>query len=131
MVAVERISAAAARVLIAEAGERKRHKYGAKPITVHGKRFASTLEGNRYAVLHMLERAGTIHSLKCQPRFPLVVEGEKMTTYVADFSYYEPKRHGARLVVEDAKGAKLRLYLLKRSLFRQLYPEHVFMEITR
>jgi hypothetical protein len=51
---------------------------------------ASKAELKRASELILALRAGQIRHLKMQPRFDLVVEGVKITTYVADFMYEEP-----------------------------------------
>jgi len=76
-------------------------KYNAIPTVVDNIRFASKREANRYFELKILQRVGDITDLKCQPRFPLVVRGTKVCTYVADFSY---RNKAGELVVEDVKS---------------------------
>jgi hypothetical protein len=135
----ERLTAAEYRAIIeGEAKLSRRHKYGAKPVVVDGHYFPSKFEAERYGVLRTLERAGTIKDLRLQPRFPLVVDGEEIGVYVADFRYLEKMQHGGVVapgawtdVVEDVKGAVLQLYKLKRRLFRKLYPDLDFREIKR
>jgi Protein of unknown function (DUF1064) len=87
-------------------------KFQNKRIIVDGVRFASQKEAQRWAELRLLERKGEITGLKRQVRFPLSVNGIKVTTYVSDFTYRDP---GGRLVVEDAKGVRTPLYKLKRT----------------
>lgn len=76
-------------------------KYRAIPTVVDGVRFASKKEANRYFELKVLHRVGEITDLSVQPKFPLVVNGTKVCTYVADFSYRDK---AGRLVVEDVKS---------------------------
>lgn len=101
----------------------KYNKYGNIPVEVNGRRFASKREADRYGELVMLERAGEIRALECQPRYPLVVNGVKVATYVADFVYADADT-GA-LVVEDAKGVRTREYVIKAKLLRALYGHKV------
>jgi hypothetical protein len=101
----------------------KSSKYGNQATYVDGKRFASKREAERYRTLVMLERAGEIRALECQPRYPLVVNGVKVATYVADFVYADAET-GA-LVVEDAKGVRTREYVIKAKLLRALYGHEV------
>ena len=93
-------------------------KYKAKPITIDGIRFASTKEGKRYTELKLLERAGEISRLELQPRYDITINGVKVCTYVADFSYFDKSSR----VVEDVKGMKTPVYRLKRKLVEALYP---------
>ena len=91
-----------------------RSKYGAKPTIVDGIRFSSQAEARRYGHLKMLERAGTIHDLELQPRFPLIVNHVKVATYVADFRY---RFFGVSVpVVEDVKGVQTPVYKLKKKM---------------
>jgi hypothetical protein len=92
------------------------HKYGAKPKTVDGIRFASTKEATRYQELKLLEKAGEIRNLQLQPRFYLWVPGgdidHALGEYRADFSYTENRNH--EVVVEDVKGFDVPLGKWKR-----------------
>lgn len=96
-----------------------RNKYGAKPTVVDGIRFHSKRESERYLELKLLERAGKIKELIQQPKFPIQVEGEKICTYIADFSYWDNDHN--RMVVEDVKGAKTALYSIKKKLVEAIY----------
>lgn len=98
-------------------------KYGAVRTEVDGITFASKREARRYSELKLLERAGEIADLELQPRYPLVVNGVKVCTYVGDF-LYRPTFRGAVMaqpVVEDAKGFKTPEYKLKAKLFRAVH----------
>lgn len=94
-----------------------RSKYGAKPTEVDGIRFASKGEARRYQDLCLMQRAGAISRLTLQPRFPLVVEGVKVGTYVGDFRYEQD----GKVVIEDFKGVRTPVYRLKAKLMRALY----------
>lgn len=94
-------------------------KYGAVRTEVDGISFASKKEARRYGELKLLQRAGKIENLSLQPRFPLVVNGLKVCTYVGDFLYGIPG-DASSLVVEDAKGFKTPEYKLKAKLFKAL-----------
>lgn len=93
-------------------------KYRNRPTEVDGRKFASKAEAKRYQELRLLERAGQIHSLNCQHQFPLAVNGVKVCTYIADFTYSE---EGRGLVVEDVKGLVLPEFKLKAKLFAAIY----------
>jgi len=94
-----------------------RQKYGAVAVTVDGHRFASKAEAARYRVLKAREDAGEIEGLELQPRFPLVVNGERVGVYVADFRY----REKSEMVTEDVKGIRTPVYRLKKRLVKALY----------
>lgn len=93
------------------------HKYKARPTVVEGKWFASKKEAKRYGELRLLEKAGIISNLKTQVRFPLNLDGEKICVYVADFTY----RENGMDVVEDCKGMRLPIYLIKKRLMWAIY----------
>ena len=96
-------------------------KYFNKITTVDGRKFHSKKEANRFVVLRELEKAGVIKNLECQVRMPIEIHNIKVTTYVADFVYYQD---GDR-VVEDVKGMKkgaaYQHYSLKRDMLKVLY----------
>lgn len=81
--------------------------------------FDSRKEAERYKLLKMLERTGQIQNLKLQVPFELQpafrFNGKMIHSikYIADFVY----RQDGKQVVEDTKGAKTDVYLLKRKLF--------------
>ena len=95
------------------------NKYHAKPYTVDGVTFASKAEGHHYLTLKALQRAGVIAGLELQPRYPLVVNGYKVCTYVADFRYWDVLAQ--RLVICDVKGYPSPVYKLKRKLMWACY----------
>lgn len=95
------------------------NKYGAVATEVDGRRFASRREALRYAELRMLERAGVISVLECHPRWPLLVNGQLIGHYTADFRYLDER---GRLVVEDVKGGPTsRDYILRRKLMLAIH----------
>jgi hypothetical protein len=89
-----------------------RSKYRAKPTIVDGVRFASQAEARHYAELKLREKAGEIKNLELQPKFPLMVSGQKVGTYIADFRYREGPKGVLRVV--DVKGYDLPLGKWKR-----------------
>jgi len=101
-----------------------RRKYRNVPtIGPDGTRFASKAEAARDAELQMLAKGGLISDLVRQPKFPLVVNGVKVGTYIADWQYRERIGLKATLsVVEDKKGVRTRAFDLKWKLAQALYP---------
>ena len=99
------------------------HKYGAKPTTVDGIRFASQKEAHRYTELRLLERSGGIRGLELQPEFPLYVWDTVHKTathigrYVADFRYVLNEED----VIEDVKGVRTPVYRLKKKMVEAQY----------
>lgn len=87
---------------------------------VEGIWFQSKKEGERWAVLVSLLRAGRISCLTRQRRFKLKVNGHLVCTYVADFVYIE----AGRQVVEDVKSPvsrKLQPYPIKKKMMMAIY----------
>lgn len=96
----------------------KPRKYRNKIVEVDGHRFDSIAEARRYGELMFLASAGEITELQLQPKFPLVVNGELVCTYVADFSYVTR----GYIVVEDVKSGptRTRAYRIKVKLLKAL-----------
>ena len=94
-----------------------KNKYRAIPTVVDGIRFASKAEARRYGELKLLVFAKEIYNLSLQPTFPIIVNGSKICTYVADFRYEKDDQ----LVIEDVKGMRTPVYKLKKKLVEALY----------
>lgn len=108
-------------------------KYRSKKIIIDGISFDSKREGNRYIELKLLEKAGKIkdlelqHQYELQPSFRKNGKTIRAITYVADFTYFDLER--MRIVVEDVKGFKTDVYMLKRKLFEYKFPELTIVEV--
>jgi hypothetical protein len=96
---------------------------------------ASQKEAHRCDELTILERQGYIKDLLQQPIFNLLHgflwHKEKMRgiDYVADFSYYDNQKKC--FVVEDTKGYKTDLYVMKKKLLLNIMKtreDFVFLE---
>lgn len=85
-------------------------KFRNRRVEVDGLKFDSVKESKRWAELQFMERAGEIKNLQRQVRIPIVINGIKVCTYVADFTYDELAGH----VVEDVKS----VFTRKDALFR-------------
>lgn len=94
-------------------------KYNAIPTHVDGLRFASKREAKRYNELKLMERGGEIIALEIQPKFPLIVNKQKLGSYIGDFRYRDTAT--GDLIVEDVKGVKTPVYKLKAKLVKALY----------
>lgn len=112
-------------------------KYHSRKVHRDGLTFDSIKEYNRWKELQLLERAGEIKELKRQVKFTLIptkrefcgeIGGnglfkkgkviEHACTYIADFTYIS--RPG-QYVVEDVKGVKTDVYVIKRKLMLDKY----------
>jgi hypothetical protein len=96
---------------------------GAVAVKSDGIRHASRKEARRWGELQWLQKAGEITDLERQVRFPLFGRDGPILTptgqqmhYVADFAYIEVKTGGQ--VIEDAKGFKMEIYLLKKAIMQ-------------
>ena len=99
--------------------------------------FDSGKEKKRYFELELMQKAGVITSLNKQVCFQLLDTfkdkrgiTERGAKYIADFVYYD--REKKSLVIEDVKSPitrKLSVYVLKRKLVKQRYPDYLFFEV--
>lgn len=99
--------------------------------TVYGIVFASKRECKRFVELKNLEIAGEIDGLKCQPKFPVFIDGKEFCMYRADFSYLETKTRN--FVIEDVKStgtAKDPAYRLRKKA-AELFHGIKITELTR
>ena len=93
-----------------------RTKYKSVATIINGERFDSKREAARYCDLILLEKVGTIMNLRRQVTHPLIVNGEKVSSYRCDFMYQDSE---GKTVIEDVKGYQnakdpfTRLYRLK------------------
>lgn len=95
------------------------HKFGAVRTAVDGLAFASRAEAARYQELTLLAQLGTIRNLRLQTKWPLMVNGITIGSYVSDFDYLEGEIE--ELKVEDVKGVRTPLYRFKRKHFEAQY----------
>ncbi len=94
-------------------------KYHNQKTLHNGIQFDSRKEADRYRDLLLLERAGKIRNIELQPRYDLVVNGQKLGFYKADFRY--EVRATGEVIVEDVKGVRTAVYCLKKKLVKALY----------
>jgi len=92
----------------------KPSKYRNRKTVVDGLTFDSAKEARRWSELFLLQRAGQITDLARQERINIMVNGQKVCAYIADFTYTE----AGNKVVEDCKGYKTDIYRLKRKLLK-------------
>lgn len=102
-------------------------KYRNKKCNIDGIWFDSIREGRRYSELKLMEKGGYISNLRLQVPYELVPnqknrEGkviERKVVYRADFVYFDNDKQEE--VVEDAKGFRTEVYLLKKKLMLDRY----------
>lgn len=109
------------------------NKYHNKKITIDGITFDSKKESKRYTELKLLLKAKEIKDLELQPRFELQPSFKKNNKtyrkieYIADFKYFDNRLN--KIVVEDTKGFKTDVYLLKKKMFEYQYKDYTLEEL--
>ena len=95
-------------------------KYNNTRIRVDGRLFDSKAEAARWQELSLLERAGEITELERQVEYELIPKqkGERAVKYIADFRYVD---HEGKTVVEDTKGVKTPVWIIKRKLMLRVH----------
>lgn len=103
---------------------KKPSKYRSKKVEYGGEKFDSKRELQRWLELRLMLRAGQISDLRRQVPFELIPKQKdpdgkavRAVSYVADFVYTQ----NGRQVVEDAKGARTRDYIIKRKLMLSVH----------
>jgi hypothetical protein len=81
---------------------------------INGQAFASKAEAARYVQLKQLEKGGVIKKLNCQVPYNIVISGDVICKYVADFTYEQDGKN----IVEDVKGHPTDVYKLKKKLMK-------------
>ena len=97
-----------------------KNKYGNTNVVIDDIEFDSKKEARRYVELRGRQMAGEITDLRTQKEYDLIVNGEHIAYYLADFEYKE----NGELVVEDVKSRatrKLPVYRLKMKLMEAIY----------
>jgi hypothetical protein len=104
----------------------KQHKYRAqRTYCANGHWHPSKAEAKRCDELHILQLGGEIHRLEFQPSFPVTINGIKVFTYKADFSYFTDSER----VVEDVKGMVTPVYRIKKKCVEAYYPGLRIVEV--
>lgn len=122
-------------------------KYNSRKVIYKNHTFDSQKEFRRFTELELLLKSSEINHLECQPKFEVVPalrmpdtigkrggikKGktiENAVYYYADFMYWDNQKQ--KWVVEDVKSeaTKTQSYIIKRKLFRQIYPDYLFVEV--
>ena len=111
------ITAAEYQALIAKQPARGNKYHARKVQGIDGQTFDSQAEARRYAELVTLQDAGFITRLRVHPVYRLEVNGVLICRYEGDFAYFESDRE----VVEDVKGVRTRVYVMKRKLMKAIH----------
>lgn len=97
----------------------KANKYGAKKTFLDGVTFDSRRESEVYADLLIRHRAGEITDLVRQRQFNIVVNGDLIGRYTADFSFNDLVAQRYRVL--DVKGVVTREFKRTKKLIKALY----------
>ena len=92
-----------------------KNKYNNKKTVINGITFHSKKEGLRYIELKQMQKKNKIFDLVLQPKFLIKINGVKICTYIADFTY---KTGIGVVIVEDVNGFKTSIYRLKKKLMK-------------
>lgn len=98
---------------------KKRSKHRNIKTKLDGVSYDSAKEANRAAELKLVAIAGQIQDLRNQVPFDLVVNEQKICTYIADFVYVDVAT--GKVIVEDVKSdhtRKLPVYRIKKKLMK-------------
>lgn len=93
------------------------NKYKAVRVTRGGRSFASKLESALHRQLELLEQAGALRDLKCQPHVFLT---EARIEMIPDFSAIDTRT--GELVYFEAKGFETDVWRIKRKLWKYYGP---------
>ena len=92
-----------------------KHKFKAKPTTIDEIKFSSQKEAKRYNDLKILQKLGEVLFFLRQVAFPL----DGSTKYICDFLVFWAN---GEVTVEDVKGMKTPMYILKKKQVENKYP---------
>jgi hypothetical protein len=92
---------------------KRRNKYGAESSWIDGIRFASKAEAKYYKMLKYRERLGEVTDVRLQEPFVVLgPKGQVVTTYRADFCFWDVKEGRQRVI--DVKGIQTPTFKLKK-----------------
>jgi len=75
-----------------------------------------------------MERGGLVRDLERQVKYEIIVNGEKICRYVADFKYKLIDDDGvAKEIVEDAKGFETADFKLKKKLMKAVHQIDLYL----
>lgn len=83
--------------------EKRKNKYGAKPVVYKGVKYPSTKEGEFAQKLDFMVAGKVVHKWERQLLYKFVVNGVPITTYKLDFKVWYTD---GRIEYIDVKGAK-------------------------
>ncbi|CAD7023238.1 hypothetical protein REJC140_00139 [Pseudorhizobium endolithicum] len=106
--------------LAAVAKPKRGNKFGAQRTTLDGITFDSKREAEVYGDLKLLEKDGRISGFERQRKFNLIVNGEIIGSYRADFAFIDHDQDG-RLRCVDVKGCVTREFKRTQKIIKAIY----------
>lgn len=100
----------------------KRNKYNAQKVEIDGHKFDSKAEARYYVYLKDRAKKGEIYGLELQRPFALIgPDGTLITTYRADFYFYEQAEKRFRVIdVKGGKATQTDAFRMKKRLMKSL-----------
>ena len=92
------------------------NKYKAKRTLLDGICFDSKAEASYYAGLKLRQRAGEVEDVEMQRPYALIIEGQLICTYRADFVFWDVAERRRRVI--DVKGIETPAFKIKRKLMK-------------
>ncbi|TAV98484.1 DUF1064 domain-containing protein [Rhizobium ruizarguesonis] len=102
------------------AKQKRGNKFGAKKTMFEGILFDSKREAEVYRDLKLLERSGRISGFERQRKFELIVNGEIIGTYRADFAFIDHDQD-CKFRVVDVKGVVTRDFKRVQKIIKAIY----------
>lgn len=96
----------------------KKNKFGAQKTVFNNHTFDSKKEAHRAWELECMKKAGEVKKIEYQPKYEIVVNGQRVANYFADFRV---TYSNGRVEVEDTKGYKTPVYKLKKKLVEAIH----------
>jgi hypothetical protein len=96
------------------------NKFGAQRTERDGITFDSKREAEVYGELKLLEKAGRISGFERQRKFNLIVNGEIIGSFRADFAFIDHDQDG-RFRVVDVKGVVTRDFRRVQKIIKAIY----------
>jgi hypothetical protein len=100
--------------------EKKANKFGARRTVADGITFDSKREAEVYGELKLLERDGRISGFERQRKFNLIVNGEIIGSYRADFAFIDHEQDSKFRVI-DVKGVITRDFRRVQKIIKAIY----------
>jgi hypothetical protein len=105
-------------------------KYGNKKVEEDGYTFDSKAEHREYRGLKLRLRAGLIEDLTVHPKFDLTVNGVKVGTYTADFSFRVVPIKALVVVDVKSRPTMTQVYRLKKKLVKAIHGVDIIEVMT-